>query len=196
MADTGLPWELPYPLPTDLVRDGADAIKDLAEAAAAGLTGAALIKQIVQAVKTDTFATTSSTLTSTGLTASITPTSDTSKILVVCYAVVGSDTDGGGQGVSLSIVRGTTDLLVGDAAGSRNRAAFGIQGQPTDGVRLSYAATVVFLDSPGLDTALTYGLNIRRNGTNTAVLNRTGVDNNAAGTPRSASTLTLIEVAA
>ena len=31
MADTGAPFELPYPTPSDLVRDGADAIKDLAE---------------------------------------------------------------------------------------------------------------------------------------------------------------------
>jgi len=38
VADTGLPWDLPYPLPPDLVRDGADAIKDLAEATATALT--------------------------------------------------------------------------------------------------------------------------------------------------------------
>lgn len=31
MADTGAPFELPYPESTDLVRDGADAIRDLAE---------------------------------------------------------------------------------------------------------------------------------------------------------------------
>ena len=37
MADTGAPWNLPYPLPTDLVRDGAQAIQDLAEATADGL---------------------------------------------------------------------------------------------------------------------------------------------------------------
>jgi hypothetical protein len=40
MATTGSPWNLPYPLPTDLVRDGADAIKDLAEDTAAALTTA------------------------------------------------------------------------------------------------------------------------------------------------------------
>ena len=37
MADTGAPYFLPYPEPTDLVRDGADAIKDLAEALAQAL---------------------------------------------------------------------------------------------------------------------------------------------------------------
>jgi len=33
MATTGSPWNLFYPLPTDLVRDGADAIKGLADSA-------------------------------------------------------------------------------------------------------------------------------------------------------------------
>lgn len=32
MADTGAPWNLPYPLDTDLVIDGASVIQDLAEA--------------------------------------------------------------------------------------------------------------------------------------------------------------------
>jgi len=41
MATTGSPWNLPYPLPTDLVRDGADAIKDLAEGTASALTSSA-----------------------------------------------------------------------------------------------------------------------------------------------------------
>jgi hypothetical protein len=38
MATTGAPWNLPYPLDTDLVIDGAQAIQDLAEATATGLT--------------------------------------------------------------------------------------------------------------------------------------------------------------
>lgn len=37
MADTGAPWNLPYPLDTDLVKDGAEAIEDLALAVDAGL---------------------------------------------------------------------------------------------------------------------------------------------------------------
>jgi hypothetical protein len=38
MADTGAPWNLPYPLDTDLVIDGASDIEALAEATADGLT--------------------------------------------------------------------------------------------------------------------------------------------------------------
>jgi hypothetical protein len=38
MPDTGLPWEIPYVDPTDLVRDYPQASEDLADAIAAGLT--------------------------------------------------------------------------------------------------------------------------------------------------------------
>jgi hypothetical protein len=37
MATTGAPWNLPYPVSTDLVRDGAVAIENLAEATATQL---------------------------------------------------------------------------------------------------------------------------------------------------------------
>jgi hypothetical protein len=41
MATTGAPWNLPYPLDTDLVIDGASDIEDLADGVAAGLSEAA-----------------------------------------------------------------------------------------------------------------------------------------------------------
>jgi hypothetical protein len=40
MADTGAPWNLPYPLDTDLVIDGAQNFEDLADSVALGLTEA------------------------------------------------------------------------------------------------------------------------------------------------------------
>lgn len=52
MADTGAPWNLPYPLSTDLVRDGAQAIEDLAEATATGLSAAGA-SQSVTLIATD-----------------------------------------------------------------------------------------------------------------------------------------------
>jgi hypothetical protein len=38
MPDTGAPWNLPYPSPSDLVRDAPQAFEDLAVATAAGLS--------------------------------------------------------------------------------------------------------------------------------------------------------------
>ena len=40
MPDTGAPWNLPYPSPSDLVRDAPQAFEDLAVATAAGLDAA------------------------------------------------------------------------------------------------------------------------------------------------------------
>jgi hypothetical protein len=51
MADTGLPWELPYPVDTDLVRDGASAIQALAEATADGLDAAGGLVEVKTVVK-------------------------------------------------------------------------------------------------------------------------------------------------
>jgi hypothetical protein len=41
MATTGAPWNLPYPIDTDLVIDGAQNFEDLADGVAAGLSEAA-----------------------------------------------------------------------------------------------------------------------------------------------------------
>jgi hypothetical protein len=57
MPDTGAPWNLPYPSPTDLVRDAPQAFEDLAVATAAGLDDAGsegIGPNVVMAQKTDT----------------------------------------------------------------------------------------------------------------------------------------------
>jgi hypothetical protein len=87
VSDTGAPWNLPYPLPTDLVRDGADAIKDLAEATATGLSAAGnagIGSNVVQAATSANFDTTSTSFVDvTNLEVAITPSSATSKVLLV-----------------------------------------------------------------------------------------------------------------
>ena len=91
MADTGLPWELPYPLPTDLVRDGADAIKDLAEATATGLSNIPVLpgigSNVAQSSRTTTWtrSSTASYVNIPDLDVSITPSSDTSRVLVLYF---------------------------------------------------------------------------------------------------------------
>ena len=125
MADTGAPWNLPYPLPTDLVRDGADAIKDLAEATATGLSAAGNIKQTVQTIKTDQF---SESISSgsvgsdiTGLTVTITPQSATN-ILDVTASLNVAITSGG-----VILYRdGSPSTFIGDASGSRSRVSGGL----------------------------------------------------------------------
>jgi len=110
MADTGAPWNLPYPLSSDLVKDGATNIKDLAEAAAAALTNSSRIKQVKQVITTADFSTTSTTLVDvTGVTISITPSNASNRILMLFTANIRSA--GNSRQSFFRFRRDTTDLF-------------------------------------------------------------------------------------
>ena len=196
MADTGLPWELPYPLPTDLVRDGADAIKDLAEAVAAGLDeagNAGIGSNVVQTVKTDTFTTTSTSYVDvTGLTATITPSVNTSKVLVVAFAVYSNATDGGAT--YLSLVRDSTAVLLGDTAGSRVSSTLGWRASAFHNTS-TQNGSIVYLDSPTSASPVVYKLQMRVS-SGTGVIGRNGSDTDATSDGRYAASIVLVEVAA
>ena len=197
MADTGAPWNLPYPLPTDLVRDGADAIKDLAEATADGLDAAGnpgIGSNVVQTVKTDVFTTTSSTFTTiTGLSATITPSSATSKVLIIAQVAVGKqNTSAVGH---FRLAGGNTSGYVGNADGSRVRAVFGGFNAPANGANLD-AMSIVFVDSPTSASAVTYSVECRRGASGTIFVNRGATDDDNDNITRGASSITVIEVSA
>ena len=198
MADTGLPWELPYPLPTDLVRDGADAIKDLAEATATGLSAAGnagIGSNLVQTVKTDTFtlsATTSTPFTDvTGMSVTITPSAATSKILVIVQAQLGRNTTGP---LFYRIAGGNSSAYIGDSPGSRIAGVGEMSGAASEIVERS----VVYLDSPNTTSPVTYTLQIRGGGVTAGALhlNRSDDDGNNGNRTRGASSITAIEVEA
>ena len=124
MADTGLPWELPYPLPTDLVKDGADAIKDLAEAVAGGLDLTGRVLQVVRGVDLTLRTTTSTSFVDAGVSVSITPKQATSTILLIwiCLAEKGA----AGEFIRLRItdasdvsMDGAVDALMGSTVANQ-----------------------------------------------------------------------------
>jgi hypothetical protein len=198
MPDTGLPWEIPYAAPADLVRDWPALSEDVADAVAAGLSAAGnagIGSNVVQTVKTDTFTTTSSSYVDvTGLTATITPSSDTSKVLVIANINVGQSAANGS--VAIQITSGGSAVFIGDASGSRTRVSTGYRGSNgSESVQAIYSQTAVFLDSPATDSAQTYAIQISTP-SSTAQVNRSGTDGNASTIHRGASSLTLIEVAA
>ena len=83
------------------------------------------IGQIVSTTKTDTFtlSTGSNTFTDiTGLSATITPTSTSSKIYINFIITYGNST---GSIVKARLLRGTTPISIGDASGSRQQATVG-----------------------------------------------------------------------
>ena len=190
-------YSIPFAEPTDLVRDWPELSEDVADAVEAAIAAVPVLagigSNVVQTVKTDTFSTTSSTFVDIDdLEATITPTSDTSKILVIGYVNVSNATDSGSAFVRL--VRGSTVVFVGDAAGSRTPTSFGWRATGENRNDMGSGAPV-FLDSPGVATAVTYKFQMRRGLSGTAVLNDVPGSGDSATTPLTPSSITLIEVA-
>jgi len=144
---------------------------------------------VVQTVKTDTFTSSSATFEDvTGLNVSITPTADTSKVLVIADVAIGNSLN---SAVHIRILRGSTVIYVGDAASNRvQTTASNLIDQASPNFR---AAT--FLDSPGVATSVTYKIQIRRGQNPTAFINRAGQDTDNEEFGRMASSITVIEVA-
>ncbi len=196
MSDTGAPWNLPYPLASDLVRDGAADIEALAEATADGLSAAGsagIGSNVVQTVKTDTFETTSGSYVDvTGMAATITPSAASSKILVIIHAAISAEAS---QGAHIQIVRETTALYLGDGSGSRTRSSASYFIPSGVDATFSSTATLVFLDEPASTSPTTYKLQMRRGTSGSAFFNRDGIDVNDGRTGRPAASITVVEVA-
>ena len=143
------------------------------------------VLQVVSTTKTDVFSTTSTSFVDvTGISVSITPTSATSKILVIVQmqASQGSSSDS-----IYRLLRGATVIAVSTSGSSKN--GFGQ-------VSSSYANSmftigVTFLDSPTTTSATTYKVQCVVDG-GTTYVNRRG----AAADYGGSSTITVMEIAA
>jgi hypothetical protein len=160
-----------------------------------GLTSSGHILQVLQSVKTDTFSTTSQTLVDVSdLSVAITPSSTSSKILVHMDLMVAVSFHVGG----LQLVRDTTNIYQGDAAGNRTRFTIAI-GIPPNSDGYNQRSSAMFLDSPSTTSATTYKIQaINRVDTSggTMYINRTEQDRNTIGyDPRGVSSITVMEVA-
>jgi hypothetical protein len=158
--------------------------------AASGATlGAGSILQVVSTTKADTFSTTSTTFTDvTGLTATITPRSTSSKIMI--FATLTGDGTLGGTILHSRLVRGATAISIGDADGIRTRNSSSL----FSNANTPESAGITFLDSPATTSSITYGVQVRVD-SSTGYVNRTSSDSDAASTSRPVSSITLMEVA-
>jgi hypothetical protein len=125
----------------------------------------------------------------TGLSATITPSSATSKIYVMASVSVGATVNTNSVGIRL--MRASTAIAIGDAAGSRTPAS--AAAEPAGNALVTLA--VDFLDSPATTSATTYKVQIRSNTANTVSVNRSITDPDAGTTHRTVSTITIMEVA-
>jgi len=199
MADTGAPWNIPYAEPTDLVRDWPALSEDVADAVAAGLTAAGnpgIGSNVVQGIKTDTFSTTTTGWqTITGLSATITPTTNTSKVLIVVQANI-THSETSGAYAPIRVTGGNAGTYVGASAGSRIAAAsmFGLSDLPSGAVLFFGPQVVNYVDAPGTTSPTTYQVEVYRRA-GTVYLNRNQTDTNDTSYQRGASSIILIEVA-
>ncbi len=148
--------------------------------------------QVVQTVKTDTFSSTSESFTAvTGMSATITPRSTSSKILVLATVNVGSDPSVTSSYVNLN--RNGAAIFIGDAAGSRTRATSGRISSIADS---NNPVGFEFLDSPSTTSSTTYSITLRSQASGQPVyVNRSGTDADNATRSRAASSITLMEIA-
>jgi hypothetical protein len=152
------------------------------------------VLQVVQTTKTDVFSTTSSSFTNiTGLSVTVTPSSTSSKIMLIAQVGHGPGEGNGGQ---FQFSGGNAGTYIGNASGSRTRAIAGGSMPSTSSVRISVLAqTFIYLDSPNTTSATTYNLQTRAAG-GTVFINRVMSDGNDAARTMGASSITAIEVAA
>ena len=161
------------------------------ESDVAGFTSGKIL-QVVSATKTDTFtATSTATWDVSGLSVAITPSSASSKILVVGYV----NMSGAYDRPAMRLVRNSTAIGVGATSGSRisvSGAGYMLAGADTTTVSVNY------LDSPSTTSATTYKIQVIVPGSPATAIyvNRTITDTSSNSYIRSASTITVMEVAA
>jgi len=139
--------------------------------------------QVVQVVKTDSFSSsTNGYVDVTGLTASITPTSSSSKILVMATVSGGNPLNGN---FTINLLRNSTNICQSTSAVDNSTAAL-----PYGVNYLFTSVPITFLDSPATTSATTYKIQINTFGT-TGYVNIRSTDQYYGGT----SQITLMEIA-
>ena len=178
-------------LPDGTVDNDTIAAATIADAKMA--SGGGKVLQVVQTTKTDTASHTGTSWSSALMSASITPTSTSNKILVMYSATMVCSESA--YETYTSLWRDGTQIFLADAAGSRGRSS-GVVGRVD-----AYAGETLsqqYLDSPSTTSSITYTFKARSSGGSTvAYLNRGVTDRDAANYDfRGASSLTLMEIGA
>jgi len=150
--------------------------------------------QVVQGIKTDTASYADGDWRDTLLSVSITPSLSSSKIFVMYSGQFSSVSSA--YNIYTRITRNGTAIGIADLAGSRPQAT-SASTRINDGN--SYQSSYgFFLDAPASTSSLTYKLEVwGQTGGGTFYINRTGAgdSNNNDSCPRTASTITVMEIA-
>jgi len=117
--------------------------------------GGGKILQVVQGTQTTAVSTTSSSYVTTGLTASITPSSSSNKILIMTTLTVSNRASGGEM--MCTLFRGSTNIIT---SGSQD----GFNQNFNSAGRQDATASCVFLDSPSTTNSTAYAVFIKAQG--------------------------------
>lgn len=161
--------------------------------------GGGKVLQVVSTTKTDTFTTnnTGNWVDVTGVSVAITPSSATSKVLVLYdLFFIG---DPAANWPLMRLMRDSTAIKIGDTSGSLIRSTAG-HGSAATGNTYSPIPNSAgsYLDSPSTTSSTTYKLQIQKTGgtgSDSVYVNRTQSDNEA-NRGRYASTITVMEIGA
>jgi len=154
--------------------------------------GGGKVLQVVQTAKIDTFSgvANGTEMSVTGMSATITPTSSSSKIMVSAvlnYCAVGTT-------YGAYFKRGTTVIGIPSADGSRQLITAGL-GLTGDGNQIEQGV-IEYLDSPATTSATTYQLFVNNDNTVYIYINRSDFNHNNNTGKKCISTVTLTEIGA
>ena len=159
----------------------------------AGFTGG-IGSNVVSTTKGDVFSTSSTSFTDvTGLSATITPTSASSKVLVL-VSVAWGNTVSSSLLSMFTITDGSNNILLPATSPGSRGVGMNWEYLPVADSAMKNVA-YSFVHSPATTSAFTYKVRCRVNG-NTLYVNRSDVDDDQLNRPRGVSTITAIEVAA
>jgi len=148
---------------------------------------------VVSVTKTDVFTTSSASFTAiTGLTVTITPSSDTAKVLLVCCVPLNIASN---VRTAIRLMRGVTAIAVGPAVGSRRAASASFFPGDGAGNVAQIVVPVTHLDSPATTSATTYTVEVFVQ-SGTVRVGTTVNDADTSDNSRTVSSITAIEVAA
>jgi len=153
-----------------------------------GFTGNVIQVQSTALLTTTTFSTSFGDI--SGLSVPITPRYTTSKILIMCHINAGRSGD---IVLYFKLLRDSTDICIGNAASNRTRsttASYVSSSSP--GLQL-INIPIIFLDSPSTTSEIIYKIQAKTD-VLTGYINQAGTDSDSATYPRTASTITVMEI--
>lgn len=174
-----------------LTLDGNGDIVGLATGALeATAIGSGAVRQVVQATYSTYTTIASTTFTDTGLSASITPTSSSSKVLIIVSQQTGVSRDTNQSAIGFTnILRGSTQIWLG----TRN-PVISAGTDASTGILTGSQQTIVYLDSPATTSSTTYKTQGKVSTTSNGCIYRVNDYTSVSG--ETVSTITLMEIAA